>query len=255
MAMVKFETGKPILVVKLEEVLNIFLKGDGRDFTTYHNLTKNVWLHLFQELQCLFSDMVGFAKNPALVEAVKGNRPIAKASLSPIIKNIDNRIAAMRTIVQGISLAHWETTPLVAPWFPDSTTDVTTPGKRQQQNPQSGSPGASPPKKGRLDDATVANRKKQGLLVFDPSKSRTGRLPNCPILEQLSERRNPERLCMKFMTQGFFCTGNPCPLVHHTKLQHFKTPAKRKEFIDFVQKTPGLTWAEGKAPPSESSAN
>ena len=49
--------------------------------------------------------------------------------------------------------------------------------------------------------------------------------------------------------------GNPCPLVHHTKLQHFKTPAKRKEFIDFVQKTPGLAWAEGKAPPSESSAN
>ena len=145
---------------------------------------------------------------------------------------------------------------MMAPWFPRPTPpDSGTPGKRQQQNPQGGSPGASPPKKGRLDEATVANRKQQGMLVFDASKTRNRRLPNCPILEQLSDKKTPERLCMKFMTQGFFCAGNPCPLVHHAKLQHFKTPAKQKEFIEFVKKTPGLSWADGKAPPSESPAS
>ena len=228
---------KPFIVLKIEEILNLFLKGPGRDFVRYHDLNWKVMIHLFQELQAARSDLAGFAKNPELVEAVKANRPIAKATLAPIVKNIDNRIAAMRTIVHGISLAHWEVEPLMAPWFPKpNEVPEGTPGKRQQQNPQGGSPGASPPKKGRLDEATVANRKKQGMLVFDPSKTRARGLPNCPILEQLGDKKSPERLCMKFMTQGYFCTGNPCPLVHHTRLQQFKTPAKRKEFIDFAAK-------------------
>jgi hypothetical protein len=90
-------------------------------------------------------------------------------------------------------------------------------------------------------------KKSLGALNFDPAVAGTTRLPQVNVYHRNRNAKNPERLCMKFLTRGYVCDRPDCKLPHVSNLDDL-TAAERTKLTEFVRKQPGLTWAEGKAP-------
>jgi hypothetical protein len=98
-----------------------------------------------------------------------------------------------------------------------------------------------------LEPAEFERRKTLGLLKFDHAVAGTNRLPLIPVFLKRKNSKTPERLCMKFLTQGFACTTADCKFPHVTDAERLPAAEKAK-LIEFVKRQPGITWADGRAP-------
>jgi hypothetical protein len=101
-------------------------------------------------------------------------------------------------------------------------------------------------KRQRLDPADLDRKKSLGILTFDTATAGTTRLPTCPAYAKKKGAKFPERLCMKFMTKGYACASPDCKFPHVSNVNSLPDGDKSK-LVEFVRKTPGLTWVEGKA--------
>jgi hypothetical protein len=87
------------------------------------------------------------------------------------------------------------------------------------------------------------------VLAFDSAVAGNNHLPTCPVFHKVwGSNKNPEGLCMKFLTRGHSCTGAACKSPHICNIAQLPDVA-RKQFIEFVNTQPGLLWVEGKEPP------
>ena len=99
-----------------------------------------------------------------------------------------------------------------------------------------------------MDPAEAERRKTMGLLDFDSTAAGSTRLPICPVYFKRKGAKTPERLCMRFLTRGHVCDRGDCKFPHLTTIAQLSDTDKTK-FTDFVKKQPGLSFAEGRAPP------
>ena len=104
-------------------------------------------------------------------------------------------------------------------------------------------------KRQQLEPGDVDTRKSKGLLTLDTEAAGSSRLPNVGVYHKKKGAKAPEWICMSFMTQGYryACTARNCAFPHISNIATL-AEAERKKLLDVVEKTPGLDWAEGKAP-------
>ena len=101
------------------------------------------------------------------------------------------------------------------------------------------------------DPGEIDRRKTLGMLTFDTGVAGTTRLPLINVYAKKRGSKVQERLCLRFLTQGYYCGKENCKLPHITNMNTLDGPNKEK-FISFVKTQAGFGWAEGKAPPGES---
>jgi hypothetical protein len=102
-------------------------------------------------------------------------------------------------------------------------------------------------KKPRPNQEDIERNKTMGILLFDPETGgNNGRLPHCDVYSKNAVGKQ-ERICMQFCTVGYFCGRTKCPFPHIRRIGDF-APEQKKEFTNFVNKTPGLSFKSGKGP-------
>jgi hypothetical protein len=106
----------------------------------------------------------------------------------------------------------------------------------------------TPSKKQKTAPVDVDRLKTFGVLIYNSSADGANLdwVDRCPVKSKKKGAKTPERLCMKFLTQGFACEGN-CRKPHVPNLNTF-SEGDRKKLADYVNKAKGLSWAPGKEP-------
>ena len=236
-----------LLVRKLREYTDILTDRHGRAFFEVYRNHPHLAIHPWQDLQHILSAFLTVSSTADLYRSVMDGNPIGMANYANAIAVADGAITELRAIVHGNGLGKFSGVPCCAPWF---VSDRRSPGSSSRG-------GSSPPdnetKRQRLDPSDVDRKKSAGLLIFDSTAAGTNRLPNLAVYHKKRGAKTPERLCMRFMTQGFACTAKTCRYPHVSNID-ILGDAERGKLIDAVKKQPGLTWAEGKAPAGTNSS-
>ena len=243
------------LVTKLLEYTDLLMDRQGRTFFEMCRESPHLAVHPWQDLQHILSSFLMVATRSELYQAVIEGRDIDVLNFSTPLAVADGAITELRAIINGNGLGKFAGVPYCAPWFSKDATRVGT-SRIRGGNEQGGSSGSkrgrdtsdsSSSKKPRADSADHEKSKTLGLLCFDANAAGTNRLPNMPVYHKKRGAKAPERLCMKFLSRGFVCTNKDCPFPHISNLKVL-AEGERTKMIDYVDKQPGLSWAEGKGP-------
>lgn len=275
LSMISPDSRTPLLIEKLLAYTDLLTSRPGRLWLETHRLDRNIPTHVFQDAQHILQTFFALAKSTRLRVGLRESRPIEPKNYWNAARTSDALIDRLRGIISGNGLGPFESTPYCLSWFPyftpkpnrrldvprheeprhptaSRTYDRSPSGDPRRQDPRR-RPDLTPThdatqKKSRTRDTVEVDKcKKQGLLVYDPKTGGERRLPTCPVYEKATPHASPERLCMQFLTRGYYCSRGPCPFPHITNLKHF-TGSKAKDFTAFVEKTPGLSFAEGRGP-------
>jgi hypothetical protein len=262
--------------------VNLLTTPDGRHWCESHRYNLCIPVHLFQDVQHMLSLFVGLAKRSALKGALRNKAPISAQNYWDSARTCDALIDKLRGAITGNGLGPFESIPVCLDWFPkllvpgqaptrsggNDRPAGTTNGSRGNDSGSRGnlqptapaapggsqlgrgkSPSQSPASKKQrtqqVDPAETARRKTLGLLVYDTAVSGSTRLPDCMVSTKAKVGR--ERLCMRFMTQGYACPNGDCAHPHITTVKRL-SEADAKEFTTWVSKTQGLAFAPGKGP-------
>ena len=162
----------------------------------------------------------------------------------------DVLISELRAILHGSGLGKFEGRPACASWFGTSARPANPRVVREQSDNHTptSSPATKRPKVS--DPGEDARKKALGVFVLDSTVG-AGRLPTIDVYAKSKGAKAPERLCMKFLTQGFVCTKENCKSPHIAHMSSLP-PASRDKIAKFVGKQASLSWAAGKAPPGTS---
>lgn len=197
-------------------------------------------VHPWQDLQTILSSFVRVATDATLYGAVTRGEPIAKSHYTTPCQVADNLISDLVAILNGNGLGKFNDVPSCAPWF--------TRGDDKPGTPKSRAPTETGAKRQKVGNEAESDRLKTfGSLLYNTETSGTTRLPTINVYSKKRGARTPERLCMKFMTQGYSCMTENCKFPHITNINGLPDADKTK-FVDFVKKQKGLSWAPGKAP-------
>ena len=186
------------------------------------------------------------AINLTLYQAVMNGNAVEYSGFKSAVAVADTLTRDLQNILSGSGLGKFEGKPVCALWFAP-----VTPAPGPKSTPVATSGDGRDAKRPKLDQAELDRKKTLGMLVFDTAAAGTKRLPTPTARGKKKGSKTPERICMKFLTQGFYCPdGMACKSPHLTNLNQL-TDDNRTKLIDFVKKQPGLSWAAGKAPPGE----
>ena len=235
------DPSKSMVVDKLLEYAEVIVSKKGRMFFDIQGKGTHLAIHLWQDLQLILTTFLEVSANCELYQSVMGGSEVSYSNYATALAVADSCISDLRTIVNGNGLGKFGGVPCCVSWF------VATPRADPRTDNRADRSAVKKPRI--LDDPAEAERRtRYGMLDFDPDEAGTKRLPTCKVRAKRRGSKYPERLCMPFLTRGHQC-GNPnCKLPHLPNLDGL-SDADRKEFHEFVDKTPGLSWVPGKAPP------
>ena len=236
-----------LLVQKLREYTDILTDRHGRTFFEVYRNHPHLAIHPWQDLQHILSAFLTVAFTADLYRSVMDGNPVGIANYASAVAVADGAITDLRAIVHGNGLGKFLGSPCCAPWF--SQPNRATGGG----NRTGAGPGDGDPKRQRLDPSDVDRKKASGMLTYDTAASGTNRLPNLAVYHKKRGAKTPERICMRFMTQGYACTSKACRYPHISNVDTL-VDAEKTKLIDAVKKQPGLAWAEGKTPAGTSSS-
>ena len=229
----------PLLVWKLTEYVTLLIDCQGRIFFETGRNSPHLAIHPWQDLQHILTAFVMTAIRAELYQPVMKGEAVALINYANAIAVADNVISDLRAILNGNGLGKFAGTPCCAAWFASRSREPT------KVRPVAGNDREG--KRQRLEPGDVDTRKSKGLLTLDAEAAGTSRLPNVGVYHKKKGAKAPERICMPFMTQGYACTARNCAFPHISNIA-ILAEAERKKLLDVVEKTPGLNWAEGKAP-------
>lgn len=235
----------PLLLQKMFEYSSLLVDRQGRLFFDAHERSPHLPVHPWQDLQSIVSAFCRISTDSTLYGAVISGQPVAISNYKAAIDVADALISDLRAILNGNGLGKFSGVPSCAPWFPSAR--IVTPPRGT-----SGTAAGSDAKRQKTQDpprdSADAERKKSfGLLEFDSSAAGATRLPTANVYFKKRGAKNPERLCMRFLTRGFSCDSTNCKLPHITQLTVLPSVDQTK-LIEFVRKQPGLSWVSGKGP-------
>ena len=229
----------PMVLAKLLEYVKLLKHTDGRIFLALHKDNPNLAIHLYVGAQQILSQFVKVAKHSTLTESAKTSADISAQNYSNALVVANATINQLVAIINGTGLGEFRDVPICASWFtqrnPKTPRAITPAGSP-------GTPNLSPePKRPRrLDQAEIDKRKANGIIEWTPAGPRD-RLPHCPIMVR------GERLCMKFLTKGFYCDRAICPFPHISGIQ--KLPERdRPQYCTWIDNTRSLGHVPGKGP-------
>ena len=269
LAMMAPTAAVPLLIQKLIAFVDLTNTREGRLFCESYRYHHFVRVHMFQDLQHILSMFLMVARQPSLRKALRDGEAISPRNYYDAARIADQLIDRFRAIITGNSLNEFGFAPRCLDWFPQnpcfpSQGDATPSPKAVLDTPSGRKPSGSPPghptgsnprqtqdpsKKQRTTSPSETDRNKEsGMLVFIPPPNGKRQLPSCPVVSKTPGSEILERLCMQFLTRGYYCSRRKCPFPHITTPQRLGESGS-KEFISWVKKTPGLDFAPGKAPP------
>ena len=231
----------PVLMQILRNFITVIMSRDGRLFFDGYGRDPKLAHHLWQDVQLVVSKFFEVASNVELYSAVTAGHPISVTNFDLAKSVATSCLNDLQTVVAGSGLQKYAGIPVASEWFSSASHSST------------GRSSSSPPvtKKPRLSVSSPEEderRKGLGLIEFDASVAGTSKLPSFKVYHKKKGAKSPERLCMNFLTKGFFCPNSPCKNPHVANLDVL-ADGERKKFIDLVKSTPGFSWAPNKAPP------
>ena len=229
-----------LLIIKMKEYVELLIDRQGRIFFDTCRSQPHLAIHPWQDLQHILSAFLSVATSANLYQAVMIGRDIRLSNFDSAVAVADGAISELRAILHGNGMGKFTGTPCCAAWFGKLPTAAPTKAKEAHSL-------ENDPKKQRLDPSDIERRKTLGILLYDASVAGTNRLPSFPAYHKARGSKTPERVCPRFMTQGFACTSKDCRLPHISNLDAL-APNERDKLVKFIDKQPGLSWAPGKAP-------
>lgn len=239
------QLSSPMLLQKLLEYVALLVDREGRLFFESNRCHPYLAVHPWQDLQTILSAFCRIAVDSTLYGAVTRGEPVAISNYQPAIDVSNALIADLRAILHGNGLGKFLGRPVCASWF---SSPVVTPPRGSPASVPGGDAKRQRTQDKSLDPAEAERRKTMGLLDFDSTAAGSTRLPICPVYFKRKGAKTPERLCMRFLTRGHVCDRGDCKFPHLTTIAQLSDTDKTK-FTDFVKKQPGLSFAEGRAPP------
>ena len=238
---------RSLLIQKLLEYTDILVDVSGKSFWEAYRNHPHLAIHAYQDLQHILSAFVVVATNSALTKAVESGNQVTLGNYATALAVADGHIHNLRTVVNGNGLGSFRDVPHCSTWFgtPSSGTRP-APISQGPTGTGRGAAGRATP----ADLAEVTERLRAlGALEFDSAvpNAKTDFLDKVTVRAKKRGSRVAERLCMRFLTKGFACADAKCKRPHVPNLNTLPEP-DRKKMIEFVAKTPGLSWAPGRLP-------
>lgn len=253
----------PLLLQKLLRYAAVLRSPAGRSWCDTWKYDLRIPVHIYQDVQHMLTTFLMLGTKPILKSALKKGDTISPDNYWNAARLADGLIDKLQTLVTGNNLGNYSMSPICLQWFPAlNLPHAATPNKSSRQHSKDvdvqsfrtptpkGTPSqAAAPKKQRLTDKVDIDRRKQlGILLYDTVASGSTRLPHCPVYSKAQkDSTSPERLCMQFMTQGFYCSRHPCPFPHISNVARLSAE-QRDAFAKWVSDTKGLSFAQGKGP-------
>lgn len=248
----------PMSFQRLMSYTDLLVDRDGRLFGDAHSAHPHLAVHIFQDLQLIWTAFCNVAANADLYQAVQKDDPIALSNYSTAHAVADGVTADLRAILNGNGLGKFQGIPCCVAWFSGNST--ATPGATHGRNsdadrvsrtPSASQDAGASSKRRRLDPAEIERKKALGILMFDSRAAGTNRLPTLTVYHKARGSRVSERVCMPFLTRGFCCPkmekGDTCSLPHLSNAEVLSA-AERTKMVNQVRSKTGLSWVEGKAP-------
>ena len=276
-ALVTVMMGNPdrsILVGKLVEYGELLTSEPGKCFWSLYKRTPYLPVHPFQDVQHMISAFAKVASHTELYQGVLEGGSVTRRSFKTATEICDGHISGLRTILHGSGLGTYRDTPACHGWFPRSGLSVAraqTKVERMRGGSQEQSPPASSPS-GATNGSAPASKKPRttyspedcerlkgfGVIRFDTNAPGANPrcLDTCPVKAKRKGAKVADRLCMRYLVVGETCRkpdaesgqrGNACHLPHVPNLATLPEKSRRS-MIEYVKKTPGLSWVEGKEP-------
>lgn len=205
-------------------------------------------IHAYQDLQHIFTAFLLVACDSTLINAVIDDGDITLASYQSAIDVADSLTTNLRSILYGNGEGTFKERPMCADWFLGATTKP-APERIRGAGTAPGATAATAQKKQKTaSPPDVARLKTLGVLAYNSSVegATLDWIDRCPVKAKKKGGKTPERLCMKYLTQGFACEGT-CRKPHVPNLSAL-TEGDRKKLVDYVGKCKGLSWLPGKEP-------
>ena len=245
------DLGRPMVLQKLMVYADLLVSRDGRLFFLAHKDVPHLAIQAWQDIQTIWSAFVRIGADSVLYTSVMVGQTVDVSNYTAALALADNLTNDLRAMLHGNGLGRFSGTPMCSSWFGKSPSPPVTPirgGGTSKPSPPKGS-GDSPPSKRQKPDASEVERKKTlGAFLYDPDTGGSPRLPTINVFKKKRGAKTPERLCMKFLTQGHCCNNPNCRNPHESNLASLPAPDRAK-LVEFVKNSPGLSWAEGKALP------
>jgi hypothetical protein len=249
-----------LLVQKLTAYTDLLMDEAGDTFWCVYKNNPFLAVHAFQDVQHIISAFANVAMDARLYKSVMDGGDVTLASFSTAVAVADGHIGNLRTVLCGNGLGTFRDAPHCAPWFRkvapsppvERTRGASGPGGSMEHTRGSSGPSDSggAPKRQKLSPADFDRLKLLGVLKYDSSVpgAKTDFLDNPPVRYKKRGAKSAERLCMKFLTQGFVCPDEKTCRRPHVPNLNTLVEADRKKMLSFVSKAPGLSWAPGKEP-------
>ena len=261
------QADESLLVKKLMRFANILNSAQGKDWLYLHRNHAYLPYYLLQEAQHILTLYANASMSPSLRTAAMEKRPILPYNFAVASSAADSIIEKLASTMMANDLGTFSFCPVLytilnpsskGPTDSAPPTPSPTVPQRQHHSPDfSPATGVTPPpKRAKTQGKTptpvdLADRKTKGMLTWAPPTGSPRDLPICPIRDKVQGKGtdSQERLFMPFLTVGHACPYPNCTRPHPSSLQRLSTDKKRADFTKFVSDTPGLAWAEGRAPP------
>ena len=241
-----------LLLQKLSEYTDILMDISGKSFWEAYCNQPYLPVHAYQDLQHIFSAFITVATNSTLTKSVEGGNPITIGNYATALAVANGHIHNLKAVVNGNGLGSFRDVPHCASWFgtppgatraapnPRTTSERTAPVSGRTSNSR-----ATP-----ADLAQVTERLRAlGVLEFDASapNAKADFFDKVNVRAKKRGSREAERLCVRYLTKGFACSDSQCKRPHVPNLNTLPEPDRRK-LIEFVSRTPGLSWVSGQQP-------
>jgi len=235
-----------LLVQKLGEYVDLL---DSEEASTLFEASAHpeyLPIHAYQDLQHIASAFMTVASDSTLTKAVMSGGDVTLASYQAPIEVADGLISNLRSILYGNGEGTFKDRPHCASWFLKERKSPAASNTERIRG--AGSSPTTPPKKQKSNPADMDRLKTFGPLLYDPTIDGASLdwIDRCPVKAKKKGGKTPERLCMKYLTQGFACDG-VCKKPHVPSLNTL-SDGDRKKLGDFVNKSKGLSWTPGREP-------
>ncbi|CAB9523035.1 unknown protein [Seminavis robusta] len=219
------DTNAPLVITKMAEYVGLLMDTAGKDLWEVYRNHPYLAVHPWQELQSILVAFLKPATNATLYASVIAGTGVQYENFLGAIATADSHIHDLRAILNG------------------------------SDRVRGGGPDPTPQKRQKTADPGDNDRKKTlGMLTFDTAVAGTNRLPMVTARAKKRGGKTPERLCMKFLTRGYFCPGGlDCKMPHIINVDQL-TADNRTKLVAFVKNQPGLGWVAGKAPAATSTS-
>ena len=232
----------------------------GITWCEVHKSQLEIFKNLLLDIHNIPSAFAKLASNQTLRGYVKDDQPIPTSYFSEVEANSLSALRNISSLFERCDPDRYRNylafMDIFSPSGSTSSSSSSTPTKRPA-NRNNNSSGGSPPKQqatGFNNKATTTSTGKSAL-VYD-LRAANGKQLSYPRISILKNPGNPNdksltALCFAHTITGRTCKfGNKCNFLHINRADDILPTSARKEFCDWVSKTPHLRWSEGCGPSS-----